>query len=98
MNSLDRNNPIIIGMNISPKFKTSNFLKRDWKHIKKMKELHMGHAMVVVDYDEKNEEFTLMNSYGNDWSDDGFIKIDFADYSDLVKYGVIISLGRQDCD
>ena len=42
--------------------------------------MNEGHAMVVVGYNHFNKEFELMNSWGPDWGDGGFIKVKYDDF------------------
>ena len=36
---------------------------------------HSGHAVVVIGFDEKNQAWTLKNSWGEEWGDGGFCRI-----------------------
>src|SRR5207302_1739325 len=42
------------------------------------------HSIVVVGYDDRRQAFRLMNSWGNDWGDHGFMWLSY----DLVKIRV----------
>ena len=50
------------------------------------------HAMVVVGYENKgrDSEFELLNSHGPYWGNDGYIKINYEAYAQLVKYAFVI--------
>ncbi|MDX2202820.1 MAG: C1 family peptidase [Hyphomicrobiaceae bacterium] len=37
----------------------------------------MGHAMVIVGYDDRKRAFQLMNSWGTGWADGGFAWVDY---------------------
>lgn len=37
----------------------------------------VGHAVVVTGYDDRRRAIRIMNSWGNDWADDGFAWIDY---------------------
>lgn len=51
------------------------------------------HGMVVVGYDDENELFELMNSWGSDWNKDGFVYIAYEDMIDYTEecYHIIYS-------
>ncbi|MCB9292121.1 MAG: C1 family peptidase [Lewinellaceae bacterium] len=85
LSALDWNNPVIAGLVVPPTFPEIS------------PGSYRGQAAVVVDYDEKKEEFLLMNSYGPDWGEGGFVRMRFEDYGKLARYAYIISLGRMDC-
>lgn len=54
----------------------------DWKH--------SGHAMLVVGYDDNiaGGAFRVMNSWGTDWADHGFIWIKYKDFTQWCVLGV----------
>lgn len=37
-----------------------------------------GHAMLVVGYDDRAQRYTVLNSWGNTWGDDGFCYIPYS--------------------
>jgi C1A family cysteine protease len=41
------------------------------------------HAMLVVGYSENNHAFKVVNSWGDDWGDGGFIWIDYAAFDNV---------------
>lgn len=51
-----------------------------------------GHALLVVGYDKENGVFEVMNSWGEDWADDGFVQISQATLGFNVRYAVVIDL------
>lgn len=58
-----------------------------WKP-SKSKSLDGGHAVCVVGYDNAKfgGAFQVVNSWGDDWGDDGFFWIRYQDYSNYTKY------------
>lgn len=54
-----------------------------------------GHAMVVVGYDDKKQAFRLMNSWGKNWGDGGFIWIKYKVFGRFCKHGHIVRLGEK---
>lgn len=51
-----------------------------------------GHAVTVVGYDDKDQSFTLMNSYGKDWGQRGFIKISYTGFAQLAVQACIFTI------
>ncbi|MCC6726078.1 MAG: C1 family peptidase [Saprospiraceae bacterium] len=47
-----------------------------------------GHALVVIGYDDQKQAFQLMNSWGKEWGQDGFIWLKYKDFARFAKYGV----------
>ena len=45
-----------------------------------------GHAMLVVGYDDRSARYTVLNSWGNTWGDDGFCYIPY-DYIGSKQLG-----------
>ena len=82
---LARNKPVVIGMNVL----------RNFYELKNAVYWHPelgnttpagGHAMVVVGYDDRKEAFRLMNSWGKNWGDQGFIWVKYKDFAFFCKY------------
>ena len=48
------------------------------------------HTMVVVGMDEETQSFEVMNSWGTDWANDGFVKIDYETFGKHCLDGFII--------
>lgn len=60
-----------------------------------------GHAMCVIGYDDdkKGGAFQIMNSWGQDWGDNGFFWMRYTDFSQFVReaYGLFpMGGGQQD--
>ncbi len=51
-----------------------------------------GHAMVVVGFDDRKGAFRLMNSWGKNWGDQGFIWVKYKDFGDFCKYAFALYL------
>lgn len=83
--------PVIVGMNVL----------RNFYNLKNAVYWHPeigntapagGHAMVVVGYDERKGAFRLMNSWGKNWGDQGFIWIKYKDFGNYCKYAYAMYL------
>jgi|GEM_PF-1231434 len=84
---LAKGRPVVIGMAIPQSFflaksgtKTLDINTADTNPVG-------SHAMCVVGYDVSRKAILIMNSWGTDWADNGFIWMRDADYAKYVKYG-----------
>jgi hypothetical protein len=82
--ALAEGSPVSVGFHLPETFfriKTSvwtpdpNEEKGDWKH--------NGHAMAIVGYDDNmaGGSFRILNSWGSNWADNGYVWIRYADYT-----------------
>lgn len=94
--NIDENNPVIVGMIVPQKFSDLKDIKI-FKPAKQDFSSTYGHAMVVIGYDDIHKEIELVNSFGTDWGDQGFIKISYTDYLSMVRYGYVIYLDKPNC-
>ncbi len=77
--------PVIIGFYLTNSFYNINDGDKKWSP--KPDEQNMSaHAAVVVGYNAKSETFELMNSWGNQWGDGGFIRVGFEDLARRISY------------
>ncbi|MCX6165985.1 MAG: C1 family peptidase [Ignavibacteriae bacterium] len=89
--------PIIIGTAVDNNFVESgkNYSSSDpyiWKEYKKEICLDFGfHAMVITGYDDSIKAFKVLNSYGKDWGNKGYVWISYDFLSTCVKEAYIIS-------
>jgi len=88
---LSRKKPIIIGVELTEDYHDINSNQKVWLPDVSAKTGEL-HAMVVVGYENKGTsgEFELLNSYGSNWGNDGFVKIKYEDYGQLVKYAYVL--------
>lgn len=94
--NIDENNPVIVGMIVPSKFSELKDIKV-FKPTKQDFSSTYAHAMVVIGYDDIRKEIELVNSFGIDWGDQGFIKISYTDYLSMVRYGYVIYLDNPNC-
>jgi len=89
--ALAKNKPVVIGM----------LVLRNFYELKNAQYWHPslgntapagGHALVVVGYDDHKGAFRLMNSWGKNWGDGGYIWIKYKDFGDFCKYAYILYL------
>jgi C1A family cysteine protease len=83
--SLSEKNPVIIGMNTPQSF---YYTKDTWIPTESSSLTYGGHAMCVIGYDDNRNggSFEIMNSWGEQWGNDGFIWIKYDDFHNFVKY------------
>ena len=89
--SLTSKKPVMIGMNVTPSFWEVKPGQRIWEPAVGEAVLG-GHAMVVVGYDEVIKSFEVMNSWGPNFGDKGFIWIPYKVFGQYAKYGFQIIL------
>ncbi|MFK7949243.1 MAG: C1 family peptidase, partial [Saprospiraceae bacterium] len=79
--SISEGKPVIIGMKVLKNFENLTKKTPYWNPNIGDTNVLGGHAMVVVGYDESRGAFEVMNSWGKNWGNDGFIYIKYADYA-----------------
>ncbi len=85
--SLSKGAPVIIGMHIPKSFelvKDMFWVPREQFH----PDEQPGHAMVVVGYDDSKftGAFEVMNSWGADWGNEGYMWIRYKDFAEFTRY------------
>lgn len=81
--SLANGNPVIIGFKVENSFYTAkNVFEPSYT------ESTGGHAMCVIGYDDEKYggSFEIVNSWGEQWGNDGFIWVRYKDFADFTKY------------
>ncbi|MBT29728.1 MAG: cysteine protease [Thalassobius sp.] len=83
--SLSENYPVVFGMKCAPSFYDA---KDVWRPSEDPNGSFGGHAMCVIGYDDTKYggAFEIMNSWGEDWGNDGFIWITYKDFGNFTKY------------
>ncbi len=83
--SLTRKLPVVIGISLKKNFK---FIKPGdiyWNPAIGDTTFGDQHAMTVVGFDDSKGAFEIMNSWGPDWANGGFIWIKYADFAQYTK-------------
>ena len=83
--------PVVVGMNVLRNFydlKNAQY----WHPTLGNTTFAGGHAMTVVGYDDRREAFRLMNSWGKNWGDGGFIWVKYSDFGQYCKYAYALYL------
>jgi len=78
--------PVIIGVNLTESFMDGSALSYGHWNPKSNETNTGGHAMCVIGYDDTKfgGSFEVMNSYGVDYGDNGFIWISYKDFENKV--------------
>jgi len=84
--SLSEKKPVVIGMICPPSFDGAI---QYWQPTEDALTTYGGHAMCVVGYDDNKFDgaFEIQNSWGQNWGNEGYIWIRYADFAKFVKYG-----------
>ncbi len=83
--SLVNNMPVIIAMEILHNFKYGDHTNYIWNPEKGNKQAAGAHAMVVVGYDDELQLFEILNSWGTQWGNKGFLHIPYDVFQKYVK-------------
>lgn len=81
--------PVIIGMQVGGTFMSRMVGQKIWRPTQTDYGLRgfSGHAMCVIGYDDKYQggAFEIMNSWSEDWGDNGIAWVTYEDFSYFVK-------------
>ncbi len=75
--------PVVVGFATYPNF----YRYRGGIYSKVSGTSKSGHAMCVVGYDDERHAFRIVNSWGDDWGEDGFMWMDYDLFETLATYG-----------
>jgi Papain family cysteine protease len=91
---LAKDAPVVIGMMVGGSFMQRMMNQKVWHPTSEDKDMtgFGGHAMCVIGYDDRVEggAFQIMNSWGNDWGQNGIGFVRYADFKEFVReaYGL----------
>lgn len=80
---------MIVGFGVTPEYRELNGAK-NWLPDGPANQL--GHAMVVIGYNDYDQTFELMNSFGINWGNNGFIKIGYQAFSKYARHAYILNV------
>lgn len=95
--ALASHRPVIVGMSILTNFYQLREARYWWPQLGNTTPAG-GHAMVVVGYDDQAGAFLLLNSWGKDWGDKGFIRIKYEHLGQYCKYAYVLVTNTRDGD
>ncbi len=91
---LAKDAPVVMGMMVGGTFMQRMVGQKVWHPTSEDREMtgFGGHAMCVIGYDDRVEggAFQIMNSWGNDWGQNGIGFVRYADFKEFVReaYGL----------
>ncbi len=89
--ALANGHPVVIGMMVSEAFmRSSGHYKPGSSDVSLLERGQLGgHAMAVIGYDDTKYggAFELINSWGQDWGNDGFMWVTYGDFNTFVQQG-----------
>jgi surface protein len=56
------------------------------------------HAVVVVGYDDNKNAFKIINSWGTDWGNNGYLWIDYTVFKKIVERAYIVVDAKGECE
>lgn len=99
---LAQGNPVVIGMMVGGTFMNSMVNRSLWQPNQRDYGMrgYSGHAMCVIGYDDNKQggAFQIMNSWGEDWGNDGIAWVRYRDFEHFTReaYGVYPTATQQD--
>lgn len=86
--ALAMNRPVIVGMEVPTNLRLE--YEKTWTNNTPT----IGHAMVIIGYDEKEKTLEFLNSYGRNWGNNGFFKLPYDIATTYIRYGVCLKPGE----
>jgi C1A family cysteine protease len=70
--------PIVVGMRVYESFESKEFAKTGVMKMPESNEKILGaHAVLITAYDMESKTFTIRNSWGKEWADNGYFTVPF---------------------
>lgn len=89
-------NPVVIGLSIKRNF--AKLTSKYWDPSQGDTSPWGGHAMTVVGYDDARNAFELMNSWGSDWGNEGYIWIKYEDFGENCLYSYVYVIESEETE
>ncbi len=86
--SLAQHKPVVVALMLRKNFETCTAEPPYWMPMLGDTTFLGAHAMVVVGYDDGREAFELLNSWGEQWGDGGFIWVKYDDFAEYCSYAI----------
>ena len=82
--ALSNEKPVIAGMYVYPSFYAweGNGVYKPDPNGERAKDYH---AVTIVGYDDANEALKILNSWGTDWGDDGYVWLHYDTAKDIIR-------------
>jgi C1A family cysteine protease len=96
---ISNGNPIIIAIKVYDNFVKPEVVNGEYFYkTYQQRGDQGGHAIVVVGYDNNRNAFKIINSWGRDWGNDGFLWIDYDVFSKIVREAYITEDAPNECE
>jgi hypothetical protein len=86
--SLAQEKPVVIGMLLRKNFQYCKAAHPYWTPELGDTTFMGAHAMVVIGYDDGKQAFEILNSWGDQWGNGGFIWVKYADFAKYCTYAI----------
>lgn len=91
MQAISEGRPVVVGLAISTSFQNAEGMAY-WTPEEQTENGKIGHALVAIGYQLGDRSWIeLMNSYGDTWGKNGFIKMKALDFGRVARYGYTLS-------
>ncbi len=84
--SLVKKLPVVIGINLRKNFKEIRSKEIFWRPQFGDTTFFCAHAMVVIGFDDDKQAFEVMNSWGTEWANGGFVWIKYTDFAEYARH------------
>lgn len=90
--------PVIVGIRVPISFEKANKVKK-WHILPDdiIDSTADAHALCLVGYDDIDSTFELMNSWGSNWGNGGFLKVPYTDLIRLLMCAYTLKPHFEDC-
>lgn len=85
---ISKSKPVIVGLRCPDDFK--NFVGKIYEPDKLP--YNANHAALIIGYDDEARTVEILNSFGDDWGDEGFCFIKYEDFYRMARYGFVARL------
>ena len=86
--SLAQERPVVVSLLLRKNFESCTADPPYWSPMLGDTTFFGAHAMVVVGYDDGREAFEVLNSWGEQWGNGGFIWVKYADFARYCTYAI----------
>ena len=94
-------NPVVVAIVLYKGFEQNHHTIKNGEHFYQAFEEDFVkglHSILVVGYDTDRNAFKIINSYGKDWGNEGYLWIDYNDFKDIVKEAFITFDASNECN
>lgn len=83
--------PVIVALGYDSVFFAQAYSHPEKAHYNSYQKLDkMGHAVVIVGYNDKRGQFKFMNSFGTDWGEKGFGYLSYKIAGDIIREAYVL--------